>query len=91
MVAVSTAEDEASKVGARMAEVAGWSQDEVKRQVRELTERLLAQRRALEVNVEEGVKGALAKLRLPRREELMAIGDRLEAANRRIEALERDR
>ncbi|MHB8876085.1 MAG: phasin family protein [Myxococcaceae bacterium] len=91
LVAVSTAEDEAAKVSARMAEVAGWSQDEVKRQVRELTERLQAQRRTLETNVEEGVKGALSKLRVPRREELASIGARLEAISRRIEALERDR
>jgi len=91
LVAVSTAEEEASKVGARMAEAAGWSQDELKRQVRELTDRLASQRRALETNVEEGVKGALAKLRVPRRDEVASIASRLDAVSRRIESLEKGR
>lgn len=91
LVAVSTAEDEAAKVGARMAEAAGWSPDELKRQVRELTERLASQRRSLETSVEEGVKGALAKLRVPRRDELADVAARLDAVARRIESLEKGR
>lgn len=91
LMAVSTAEEEASKVGARMAEAAGWSQEELKRQVRELTERLATQRRAIEERVEDGVKGALTSLRVPRRDALAGIAARLDAVSRRIEALERAR
>jgi polyhydroxyalkanoate synthesis regulator phasin len=91
LVAVSTAEDEAAKVGARMAEAAGWSPDELKRQVRELTLRLSHQRRSLETGVEDGVKGALAKLRVPRRDDLAGITSRLDAVSRRIDALEKGR
>ena len=38
LLAVSTAEDEASKVLGRVAKVAGWSQDEAERHVREFAE-----------------------------------------------------
>ncbi len=88
LVAVTSAEDEASKVGARMADVAGWSQEELKRHVRDMAERLATQRKALEANVEEGVRGTLARLKVPRREEMSALGARLEAVARRIAELE---
>ncbi|MFZ5469271.1 MAG: phasin family protein [Myxococcota bacterium] len=87
LTAVSTAEDEASKVVARLGEVAGWSQEEAKRHVRELSERLAAQRKDLERNLEEGVKRALQALRLPRREEVSQLNARLDQLARRIDAL----
>ena len=48
LLAVSTAEEEAGRVVQRVTGAAGWSQDEVRRQARELTERLVTQRRDLE-------------------------------------------
>ena len=87
LLAVSTAEEEANRTVQRVAAAAGWSQDEVKRHAREFTERLVGQRKDLEHNVEEGVRQALARLKLPRREELQEFGARLERLAERIEAL----
>ncbi|MHA7631992.1 hypothetical protein D7W82_16890 [Corallococcus sp. CA049B] len=88
LLAVNTAEEEASRAVQRVASVAGWSQDEVKRQAREFAERLTGHRKDLEHNVEERVRTALTLLKLPRREELQAFGARLERLNERIQALE---
>ena len=87
LVAVSAAEDEAGKVAQRVAELAGWSQDEVKRHVRDFTERLIVQRRDMEKAVEESVKRSLARLKVPRREDLETARERLDALAKRIEAL----
>ena len=53
LLAVSTAEEEVTRTVQRVAAAAGWSQDEVKRQAREFTERLTGHRKDLEHNVEE--------------------------------------
>ncbi|HLL53972.1 MAG TPA: phasin family protein [Myxococcaceae bacterium] len=87
LLAASVAEEEASRVAQRVAEVAGWSQDEVKRHVRELSEQLVTQRRDLERSVEEAVKGRVARIKLPKREELMAFEERLNQLAARIDAL----
>ncbi|MBJ6765187.1 hypothetical protein DRW03_29010 [Corallococcus sp. H22C18031201] len=88
LLAVNTAEEEASRAVQRVASVAGWSQDEVKRQAREWTERLTGHRKDLEHNVEDRVRTALSRLKLPRREELQAFGSRLERLAARIQDLE---
>lgn len=87
LAAASQAEEEANRAVARVASAAGWSQDEVKRQARELGERLAQQRSALEKSTEEGVKKALGRLQLPRREELVSLNARLDAVAKRVEAL----
>ena len=56
LTAVSSVEDEAARVVQRAQTVAGWSQDEVRRQMNELTERLAAQRKELE----QGPRGPAA-------------------------------
>jgi hypothetical protein len=91
LLAVSAAEDEVGKVVHRVTEVAGASQDEVKRQVREFKDRLVQQRKDLEKGVEDGVKGALLKVRLPKREDLAPLEDRLNKVAQRIEELTRKR
>ena len=88
LVAVSAAEEEAARALQRAASVAGWSQDEVVRQVREFTERLASQRRDLERNVEDGVRRALSVLKLPRREQLQEVETRLARLSERLDALE---
>lgn len=85
LMAVSTAEDEAAKLLQRVAEVAGWSQDEVKRHAREVTERLTSQRRELEKSVEENVRKTLARLKVPRREEIQELEERLERLSSRLD------
>jgi poly(hydroxyalkanoate) granule-associated protein len=89
VTAMSSVEDEAARVVQRAQTVAGWSQDEVRRQVGDLTERLAAQRRELEQGLEERVRGALQRLRVPRREEVQALMARVDRVAERVEKLER--
>ena len=55
-----------------------------KRPVSELWERFWAD---AEKNVEDAVKGALAKVKMPRHSEVQALNARLDALNKRVEAL----
>ena len=89
VTAMSSVEDEAARVVQRAQTVAGWSQDEVRRQMGDLTERLAAQRRELEQGMEERVRGALQRLRVPRREEVQALMARVDRVAERVEKLER--
>jgi len=89
VTAMSSVEDEAARVVQRAQTVAGWSQDEVRRQMGDLAERLAAQRRELEQGLEERVRGALQRLRVPRREEVQALMTRMERVAERVETLER--
>ena len=88
LTAVSSVEDEAARVVQKAQTVAGWSQDEVRRQVTELSQRLRAQRRELEQGVETGVRTALARLRVPRRDEVAALTAQLDRIAARVERLE---
>ena len=47
------------------------------------------ERRPLPEYLEDGVRRALARLKVPRREEVSALSARLEKISKRIEALER--
>ena len=89
LTAVSSVEDEAARVVQRAQTVAGWSQDEVRRQMNELTERLAAQRKELEQGLDERVRGALQRLRVPRRDEVQALTARVDRVTERLEKLER--
>ena len=89
VTAMSSVEDEAARVVQRAQTVAGWSQDEVRRQMGDLAERLAAQRRELEQGMEERVRGALQRLRVPRREEVQALMTRVARVAERVEKLER--
>jgi poly(hydroxyalkanoate) granule-associated protein len=89
VTAMSSVEDEAARVVQRAQTVAGWSQDEVRRQMSDLAERLAAQRRELEQGLEERVRGALHRLRVPKREEVQALTARVERVAERLEKLER--
>jgi len=89
VTAVSSVEDEAARVVQRAQTVAGWSQDEVRRQMGELAERLAAQRRELEEGLEERVRGALQRLRFPRRDEVQELTARVDRVAERLEKLER--
>ena len=89
VTAMSSVEDEAARVVQRAQTVAGWSQDEVRRQMTDLAERLAAQRRELEEGLEERVRTALTRLRVPRREEVQALTARVDRVAERVEKLER--
>jgi polyhydroxyalkanoate synthesis regulator phasin len=89
VTAMSSVEDETARVVQRAQTVAGWSQDEVRRQMNDLTERLVAQRKELEQGLEERVRGALLRLRVPRRDEVQALVTRVDRVAERLEKLER--
>jgi polyhydroxyalkanoate synthesis regulator phasin len=89
VTAVSSVEDEAARVVQRAQTVAGWSQDEVRRQMGELAERLAAQRKELEQGLDERVRSALQRLRVPRRDEVQALAARVDRVAERLEKLER--
>ena len=87
LVTVSGAEDEVSKLLSRVQEVAGWNQDEGRRQLRDFTDRLIHQRREFERRVEETIRVAVSRLKVPRREEIAQLNSRLDTLTRRVEGL----
>lgn len=87
LVTVTGAEEEAAKLLGRLQGMAGWSQDEVRRQVQQFSERLTAQRRELERQAEDSVRASVQRLRVPRRDEVAQLNARLDALVRRLEAL----
>jgi polyhydroxyalkanoate synthesis regulator phasin len=91
LLAVSTAEEEVNRTLQKVATTAGWSQEEVKRHAREFTERLVGHRKDLEHSVEVAVRGALSRLKVPRREDLQDFEARLDRLSERIEALGRQK
>lgn len=89
LVAVTGAEEEVAKVIGRLQEGLGWTQEEARKQVREFAERLAGQRRDIEGRVEEAVRLSMARLKVPRREEIAQLSVRVEELTRRLEALTR--
>jgi poly(hydroxyalkanoate) granule-associated protein len=88
---VNAAEQEAEKVFNRMADAAGFSPEDVRRHAREFGDRLQAQRRELERAIDEGVKKAASKLRVPTKGDIEAIEKRLESLSAKVEALSHDK
>ena len=80
LTTVAGAEEETQKLLGRLQ---GMSQDET----RKLAERLASQRKELERRVDDVVKTSVAKLRVPRRDEVAQLNARLDALTRRVEAL----
>jgi polyhydroxyalkanoate synthesis regulator phasin len=87
LAAVNSAEEEAQKVLQKAGGMVGWNPDEVLRQAREFGDRLGRQRKELERTVEERVKRALGRVKVPRREDLDKIRARIEKLSARIDAL----
>ncbi len=80
LTTVHGAEEEAQKLLGRLQ---GVSQEET----RKLQERLAGQRRDLERRVEEVVKTSVARLKVPRREEVAQLNARLDTLTKRLENL----
>ncbi len=88
LTGLNAAEQEAEKVLGKIADAAGFSADDVRRQAREFGERLQGQRRELERAIDEAVKRAASRFRLPSREEIEHLRERVESIAKRIEAME---
>lgn len=91
LAGVNAAEQEAEKVFARLADVAGFSTEEVKRHAREFGERLSSQRREVEKGIDDAVRRAANRFRIPSREDIEALQRRLDAITQRIDALASER
>jgi polyhydroxyalkanoate synthesis regulator phasin len=91
LAGVNAAEQEAEKVFARIADVAGFSPEDVRRHAREFGERLTVQRRELERTIDDAVRRATSRFRVPSREDLEALEKRLEAIASRVEALAKEK
>ncbi len=88
---VSAAEQEAEKVLTRLADAAGLSPEDVKRHAHDFGERLASQRRELEHSIDDAVRRAANRFRIPTKDELDALRKRLDALAERIESLAKDR
>ncbi len=91
LAGVNAAEQEAEKVITRLADAAGFSADDVKRHAREFGERLQSQRKELEKTIDDAVRRAANRFRIPTREDLETLQKRLDAVSERVEALSKDR
>jgi len=91
LAGVNAAEQEAEKVIARLADAAGFTPDDVRRHAREFGERLQAQRREVEKSIDDAVRRAANRFRIPTRDDIEALTKRLDAISERVDALSHDR
>lgn len=82
---VNAAEAEAEKVLGRI----GVTPEDVRRHARELGERLDSQRRGLERGLDDAVRRAANRFRIPTRDDLETLQKRLDAVAERVDALTR--
>lgn len=91
LAGVNAAEQEAEKVFARLADAAGFSPDDVRRHAREFGERLQAQRREIERAIDDAVRRAANRFRIPTRDDIETLQKRLDLISERVDALSRER
>ncbi|MBK9518840.1 MAG: phasin family protein [Anaeromyxobacter sp.] len=91
LAGVNAAEQEAEKVLNKMADAAGFSPEDVRRHAREFGERLQGQRKELEKAIDEGVRRASTRLKVPTKSDLDAIEQRLTSLTEKVEALAKDK
>ncbi len=90
LAGVNAAEAEAEKVLNKLADAAGFSTDDVKRHAREFGERLTAQRREVEKTIDEAVRNAANRFRIPTKDDLATLQKRLDAISERVDALSKE-
>jgi polyhydroxyalkanoate synthesis regulator phasin len=91
LAGVNAAEQEAEKVFTRLADAAGFSPDDVKRHAREFGERLTTQRRDIEKAIDEAVRRAANRFRIPTQEDLSAVQKRLDVIAARLDAIAKEK
>jgi BMFP domain-containing protein YqiC len=91
LVGLNNAEQEAEKVLTKIADAAGFSPEDVRRHAREFGERLTTQRRDIERAIDDAVKRAASRFKLPSREELDGLRQRVDAISARLDALASDK
>ena len=91
LVGLNAAEAEAEKVLARLADAAGFSPEDVKKHAREFGERLTNQRREVEKAIDDAVKKAAARFKLPTRDDIDVLKKRLDQVSERVDELAKER
>jgi len=91
LAGVNAAEQEAEKVLGRIADAAGFSPEDVRRHAREFGERLAAQRREIEKTLDGAVKKAAGRFRLPTKDEVAELRQRVDAIAARLDAIDREK
>lgn len=87
LAGVNVAEQEAEKILTRL----GFSPDEVKRHAREFGERLASQRKDVEKAIDDAVRRAAGRFRIPTQEDLSAVQKRLDAVATRLDQLAKEK
>src|SRR5512141_1068818 len=87
LVGLNAAEQEAEKVIGKIADAAGFTPEDVRRHAREFAERLQVQRKEIEKTIDEAVKRATSRFKLPSRDELEGLRQRVDAIAARVEAM----
>ena len=91
LAGVNAPEQEAEKFITRIADAAGFSPEDVRRQAREFGERLTSQRREIERTIDDAVRRAANRFRVPTRDDLETLQKRLDAISERLDALAREK
>jgi len=91
LAGVNAAEQEAEKVLNRIADAAGFSPEDVRRQAHDFGERLASQRREVERALDEAIRRAAGRFHIPSSAELDALRQRVDAVAARVDALAKDR
>jgi len=91
LVGINTAEAEAEKVLARLADAAGLTPQDVKQHAREFGERLTQQRREVERAIDDGVRRAAAQFKIPTRDEIESLKRRVDQIADRLEVVAQER
>ncbi len=89
VVAVGTVEEEARHLLEQLSEMVELKPEDVQRYRRELAERLRTQRKEVEKAVEDGVRRALGRFRIPSQEDLDALRSRLDELQGRLDRMAR--
>ncbi len=87
LVGLNAAEQEAEKVIAKIADAAGFTPEDVRRHAREFGERLQVQRKEIEKTIDDAVKRAASRFKLPTREEMESLKQRVDAIAARVDAM----
>ena len=91
LLGINAAEQEAEKVMTRIADAAGFTPDEVKRHAREFGERLQVQRKEIEKSIDDAVKRAASRFKLPTRDEIDGLRQRVDALGAKIDEMAKAR
>ena len=91
LVGINAAEQEAERVLGRIADAAGFTPEDVRKHARESGDRLQQQRREVERGIDEAVKKATSRFRLPSRVEVDRLRERVDQLSRQVETLAAER